>query len=818
MSDATQITLSLLDNLDKHMSNYYIYEGYTAQDRTQSEFFSNLVRPYAAKRMLEIGFNSGHSCITLMSSGTPDCTMVSFDLGEHYYVDNAKVFVDATFPNRHTLIKGNSLEMIPKYAEEHPNETFDVIFIDGGHYTDVPLQDLINCMALAHKNTLVVMDDIVLVNKKAIKNWNHSPNYGWTLLRDCEYLVDTDAKEFMDVRPNDGRGLAWGKYNVDRLKSEPLYKRYKPLFKNQNRDTLLNTLTHFYNHRDNAKLAASCETYLDYFENHQEKETQLALFYKGFALAYFERDEAIRCYETLLQIPNAADDLKFFTNCNLPNLYTASPQEHERIPKVIHLLYFGETEFHNFHDRCVRSMLFHMLDYKVVIYNNTEPVGNPYWDKLKTHPRVRIEHIDVPTHFDGFELAHFQYKADVVRMEILYKYGGVYLDLDMLIVKNFDEVFNSNKSLYLSKEGDGPGLINAFIAAKPQNEFIKIWLDNFKTGLRMGVWAYHIRETNRLLLEKNPYYVSKFRIEILKCDNFFPVSWTERDIFNGSRKFEFKDNNYGVHLFETILFDVVKKNDFFNYIPDADVCIDKQYDHASLTEDMLKFSSPVIELMRVVNEVVVITTEERTDRHAEISKELLSKGLAFTFLQNKLNPVPVIGCLEAHISAIHHAKERNYDAIMILEDDVVIQDSFCNFSRKKLPAEWDMLYFGGILTHTIEGQTGDWIRGMIWCNHAYIVKKSMYDEILSYYYNEYLRRGKTPVAIEVKPEGTNVYKPELRKTLAIDDMYSGHFNKIKKCWLAVDQYFIQREDFSNIDNRVKWANNFNWNTFSMKYI
>ena len=94
----------------------------------------------------------------------------------------------------------------------------------------------------------------------------------------------------------------------------------------------------------------------------------------------------------------------------------------------------------------------------------------------------------------------------------------------------------------------------------------------------------------------------------------------------------------------------------------------------------------------------------------------------------------------------------------------------------------------------------------------------MYDEILNYYYNDYLRQSKAPVAIQVKPGGANMQKPELRKSMAIDDMYSGYFNKVKKCWLAVDQYFIQREDFSNIDNRIKWANNFNWNTFSMKYI
>jgi predicted O-methyltransferase YrrM len=815
-------TLELLDKLDKHMERYNIHEGYTAQDRSQAEFFSETVKPYAAKRILEIGFNSGHSCVTLMASSSPDCTMISFDLGEHYYVDNAKVFVDQTFPGRHTLIKGNSLDTIRTYSTHNPNDTFDIIFIDGGHYTDVPLHDTINCMSLAHENTILIIDDIVLTNKKHIQRWNHSPNYAWSLLCECNYILPIGRKEFMEERPNDGRGFAWGKYNIARLKSEPKYKRYKPLFKNQTRPVLFNTLTHFYNTRDRLMLAASSDLFLDYFEVPSERDTQLALFYKGFALAYMEPDEAIRTYESLLKIPGAAEDLTFFTNCNLPQLYAAyndkNPQEKEDIPKIIHLLYFGETEFHNFHDRCVRSMLFHMLDYKIIIYNNVEPVGNEYWDKLKTHPRVTIEQVDVPTHFDGFELSHFQYKADVVRLEILYNRGGVYLDLDMLIVKNFDEVFKTGKSLYLSKEGDGPGLINAFIAAKPKNEFLKIWLDNFKTGLRMGVWAYHIRDTNRLLIEKNPFYISKHNIEILKSDNFFPVAWTERDVFDGSRKFEFKENNYGVHLFETILFDVVKRNDFFSYIEDAHVCIDAQYNHSAMTDEMLKFSNAIHELMKVVNEVVVITTEERTDRHTQISNELLSKGLAFTFLQNKLNPVPVIGCLEAHISAIHRAKESNYDAILILEDDVVIQPSFSKFSRKLLPAEWDMLYLGGILTHTIEPQSGEWIRGMIWCNHAYIVKKCMYDEILNYYYNDYLRQSKAPVAIQIKPGCATTHKPETRKSMAIDDMYSGYFNKVKKCWLAVDQYFIQREDFSNIDNRIKWANNFNWNTFSMKYI
>ena len=802
-----------LDSLDKHMESFHISEGYTAQDRAQTGFFIDLVNSFAPKRILEIGFNSGHSSVSLLTASAPGSVVVSFDLGEHYYVDHAKAFVDAQFPGRHTLIKGNSVETVEKYANDNKarcgdKNAFDMMFIDGGHFSDIPLRDCINCMRLAGENTIVIIDDIVITNRHRIRPWNHAPNYAWTLLCDTNYVLPIDRKEFVDDRPDDGRGFAWGRFNAAKISAEPAYKQFKLLFKNQNRTTLVNTMTHFYQLRDRIHLGAASETFLDYFENDAERETQLAKFYKGFALAHLEPAEGIASYENLLRIPNVSDDLKFYTNCNLPHLYYHNRSE---IPKIIHLLFFGETEFHNFHDRCVRSMLFHMRDYQIVIYNSTEPVGNAYWDKLKTHPRVKIERIDVPTHFDGFELSHFQYKADVVRLEVLYKYGGVYLDLDMLIVRNFDEVFRTGKDLYLSREGEGPGLINAFIAAKPKNEFLKIWLDHFKTGLRMGVWAYHIRDTNRLLLEKHPYYESKFGIEVLHHENFFPIPWTARDVFDGSRKFEFTAKHYGVHLFETILIDAIKRNDFFSYLPNADVCIDSQYVGAAIPAPQ--------QLMKLVNEIVVLTTEERADRQKVLREHFVSRGLKFTFLQNKMHAKPVIGCLEAHISAIHRARDRNYDAIMICEDDVVISDSMMSkFRTDALPDEWDMLYFGGILTQSLEGRTADWVRGVVWCNHAYVVKRHMYDQILNFYYTTYARR-EIAQPIEIRSDGTVIdTKSESPPGLAIDAMYTAHFHKTHKCWLSVDQYIVQREDYSNIDGKVKWANNFNWDTFTMKYV
>ena len=249
VSEVAKSTFSALDALDAHMAAYHISEGYTAQDREQTKFFIDLVHSFAPKRILEIGFNSGHSSVSLLSASAPGSEVISFDLGEHYYVDHAKAFVDTMFAGRHTLIKGNSIETVAKYIADNKANAkldavaFDLMFIDGGHYDDVPLRDCINCMSLAHENTIVVIDDIVITNRARIQRWNHSPNYAWYMMCESGYVDQIDRKEFVDDRPNDGRGFAWGRFNHAKFASEPEYRRYKMLFKKQNRGTLANTMT-----------------------------------------------------------------------------------------------------------------------------------------------------------------------------------------------------------------------------------------------------------------------------------------------------------------------------------------------------------------------------------------------------------------------------------------------------------------------------------------------------------------------------------------------------------------------------------------------
>jgi predicted O-methyltransferase YrrM len=180
-----------------------VTEGYTTE--AQRRHIQALIQQYApnAKRILEIGFNAGHSADNFLKMNK-DIQVVSFDLGEHDYGKPAKAYIDATYPGRHTLILGDSTKTIPKYASSAP---FDVIFIDGGHAYEVARDDLENCRRLGHSQTLLLMDDTVRTRPEWVRGHNEGPNRAW-----LECLTKNKVREFGFVDYTDGRGMSWGKY------------------------------------------------------------------------------------------------------------------------------------------------------------------------------------------------------------------------------------------------------------------------------------------------------------------------------------------------------------------------------------------------------------------------------------------------------------------------------------------------------------------------------------------------------------------------------------------------------------------------------
>jgi predicted O-methyltransferase YrrM len=155
---------------------------------------------------MEIGFNAGHSA-ELFLKNNPHCTVTSFDICAHYRdVYTAKEYIDVTYPNRHTLLLGDSTVTVPNYSNENINKKFDVVFIDGGHEYFTAKADLENCMNLAHKDTIVIVDDTIFT-EEWIHFYNVGPTKAWTEAIQNNKLIELGRREY-----SSGRGMSWGSY------------------------------------------------------------------------------------------------------------------------------------------------------------------------------------------------------------------------------------------------------------------------------------------------------------------------------------------------------------------------------------------------------------------------------------------------------------------------------------------------------------------------------------------------------------------------------------------------------------------------------
>ena len=182
--------------------------------------------------ILEIGFNAGHSACTMLNAHK-DVTITSFDIGHHYlgnkkgddYGKYAHEFINGRFPGKLELILGDSKKTIPEFGKDNPNEKFDLIFIDGNHSYVGAKTDIENCKQLAHKDTIVILDDHIgppwrisdLVTDPHVgspeaswvQGYNKGPIKAWSeAIR--EGVVQQTKSEIYRV----GRGFAWGKYKL----------------------------------------------------------------------------------------------------------------------------------------------------------------------------------------------------------------------------------------------------------------------------------------------------------------------------------------------------------------------------------------------------------------------------------------------------------------------------------------------------------------------------------------------------------------------------------------------------------------------------
>ena len=160
-------------------------------------------------------------------------------------------------------------------------------------------------------------------------------------------------------------------------------------------------------------------------------------------------------------------------------------KNNQKIPKLIHHIWLGSEIPKKY------------LDF-INGWKNKHPGWNFFlWDEEKLNT---IEMINKDLFL---KLKNYGAKSDVARLEVLYQYGGIYLDTDFECLKTFDESLLINNFIAGAVYNNSPEIANGFIASKPKSEFIINCIQDLKKIQDKNLISQEIIE------ETGPFFLTK---------------------------------------------------------------------------------------------------------------------------------------------------------------------------------------------------------------------------------------------------------------------------------------------------------------------
>ncbi|MDR2207317.1 MAG: capsular polysaccharide synthesis protein [Flavobacteriaceae bacterium] len=159
-----------------------------------------------------------------------------------------------------------------------------------------------------------------------------------------------------------------------------------------------------------------------------------------------------------------------------------------------------------------------------------------FWDAPKISPLINMCFSQIKKNLPDYELNIIHLKnvrkyipniekartdisfinfTDLVRLKLLKKYGGIWMDASILLTENLDWILNKKYesgadlvgfySDYFTKNSDFPLLETWFLACAPENKFISAWASEFEK-------CYNSENPHQYFDEekKNPDFLHKF--------------------------------------------------------------------------------------------------------------------------------------------------------------------------------------------------------------------------------------------------------------------------------------------------------------------
>lgn len=222
------------------------------------------------------------------------------------------------------------------------------------------------------------------------------------------------------------------------------------------------------------------------------------------------------------------------------------------IPKIIHYCWLSNDSYPEMIQKCIESWHKHLKGYKFKLWNRyTFDINSVGWVK------------------QAFEARKYAFAADYIRLYALYTEGGIYLDSDVLVYKNFNDLLS--RPYFIGQDFVG-AFEPAVIGAVPGLKWIKTIMDYYKDRDFINLdGTLNIKNLPVVFFER---LISNYRFKSIDNPEEFDTSEDlinlyPQKFFNGRNNIkpvQFPES-YCSHLFANSWSEHKTQNKFYRIIP-----------------------------------------------------------------------------------------------------------------------------------------------------------------------------------------------------------------------------------------------------------
>lgn len=191
------------------------------------------------------------------------------------------------------------------------------------------------------------------------------------------------------------------------------------------------------------------------------------------------------------------------------------------IPKKIHYVWVGGNEKNNTIKQCMKTWGKHLEGYEVIEWNENN------FD-IDSHPFVKV----------AYKAKKWAYVSDYIRAYVIYKYGGIYLDTDILVLDNFDRFLN-NRAFVGFENPQYP--FTAVFGAEPGHPLVKDMIEYYD---RLDEYKFDFEKNNTISV--SDLLIKKYHC---KVGNKFQILDEDIAVYPDTVLCNPSENSISIHVF-----------------------------------------------------------------------------------------------------------------------------------------------------------------------------------------------------------------------------------------------------------------------------